>query len=615
MKKYLSIQHKLILMITLSCFIVLAIMGSALLAVDSASVKHSLKEQFVAIAKIIADQNTAALSFEDSKAATETLEAVSLESDVVLACIYDEAGKLFAMFSRPTGIQCRPELNNTGTHFASDYLHVYQDILLDSNVIGTVYLQVSLAQVEERFTTMLLVVIILVILASVVALFLARYFQGYISKPILKLASISKEISDKGDYDIHVEKETDDEIGELYSSFNDMLTQIQARIIARDNEEKLRRETEAQVRLLLESTAEAIYGVDKNGKCTFVNPACLRILGYSNSEQFLSIDPHTMLHHSTENNGDTPFKRSKIYKVIKTGEGLHVDNEMMYKSDGSLFYAEYWVYPIKSGSQIVGAVVTFIDISDRKEVEKQLKNYQEHLEEIVEKRTEEIKLAYKELEAFSYSVSHDLRAPLRAIDGFSQVLAEDYESTLDEIGKDYLTRVRQGAQKMSQLIDDLLTLSRAMRGDISREEIDLANEAMDVISDLKQTEPGRIVYFDVQKDMKAFGDPALLRVVIQNLLGNAWKYTSKQQDAHIKFACKQDNGELIYYIQDDGAGFDMRYADKLFHAFQRLHQPEDFPGTGIGLATVQRIVTRHGGKIWATSSPKKGAVFYFTLPH
>jgi PAS domain S-box-containing protein len=468
---------------------------------------------------------------------------------------------------------------------------------------------------ERRFYKMLFVVGALVILASIVALFLARYLQSIISNPVLKLAAITKDISKKGDYNLDVKKETEDEIGELYASFNDMLSQIRARQMARDAEEKLRRETEAQVRLLLESTAEAIYGVDETGKCTFVNPACLRILGYSDNNQFLNINPHTMLHQSQDGDGKTPFERSRIYQVIQTGEGLHVDNEKMYKCDGSMFYAEYWIYPIKSENQIVGAVVTFIDISDRKKVEKQLKNYQEHLEDIVEHRTEEIKLAYKELEAFSYSVSHDLRAPLRAIDGFSQVLAEDYESKLDEMGKDYLHRVRQAAQKMSQLIDDLLTLSRAMRADMSRQEIDLGNEAMDVISELKQTEPGRIVYFDVQNDIKASGDPALLRVVIQNLLGNAWKYTSKQEDAHIKFGYKQDNGEIVYYIEDDGAGFDMQFVDKLFHAFQRLHQPEEFPGTGIGLATVQRIITRHGGRIWADSTPQKGATFYFTLPH
>ncbi|MGD8558380.1 MAG: ATP-binding protein, partial [Gammaproteobacteria bacterium] len=611
---YFSIRYKLILMITAACFCSLLAMGIALLIIDRSSIKSSMHDQFISIAKILADQNTASLSFDDSNAATETLEAISLESDVVLACIYNEAGKLFANYNRAGKNQCDKEIASGNTYFSSDYLHVYQDVLLDDSVIGTVYLQISLVELHKRFLKMLLVIVVLVVLASIVALLAARYLQGIISKPVLKLASIAKDISDNGNYDVVVRKETNDEIGELYGAFNGMLVQLLIRQKARDDEEKLRRQTEAQVRLLLESTAEAIYGVDKNGNCIIVNPSCLKILGYESREKFLDLNAYSKLHQDPDIVEVVPFERSKIYQVIRTGKGVHVDSEKMYKRDGTPFYAEYWVYPIKTQGDTVGAVVTFIDITDRKEVEQKLKNYQEHLEEIVEHRTEEIKLAYRELEAFSYSVSHDLRAPLRAIDGFSQILAEDYESRLDELGKDYLERIRYGAQKMSQLIDDLLTLSRAMRGDISREEIDLASEALEVMSELKASDPERVVYFDMDKDMKVNGDPTLMRVVIQNLLSNAWKYTSKKQDAHIEFRHKSDNGELVYYVKDDGTGFDMKYADKLFHAFQRLHQPEEFPGTGIGLATVQRIITRHGGKVWANSSLKQGATFYFTLP-
>jgi PAS domain S-box-containing protein len=589
-------------------------MGIAFLMIDKASSKSALRDQFVAIAKILADQNTAALSFDDSQTATETLEAVALEVHVINACIYNDSGKLFANYARPGHSECEGEIADQKTYFASDYLHVFQPVVLDANTIGSVFVKISMDQVKERFLKMLSIVIVLVLLASIASLFIAQYLQGIISKPILKLASIAKDISDKGNYEVAVKKENNDEIGELYSAFDDMLSQIRARKKARDEEEKLRRETEAQVRLLLESTAEAIYGVDRNGMCTIVNPSCLKILGYDSMEEFLELNAYSKLHQNPNQAEHIPFERSKIYQVIQTGEGVHVDSEKMYKRDGTQFYAEYWVYPIKTHADTVGAVVTFIDITERKEVEQKLKNYQEHLEEMVDQRTDEIKLAYKELEAFSYSVSHDLRAPLRAIDGFSQMLVEDYESRLDELGKDYLTRIRHGAQKMSQLIDDLLTLSRAMRGDITREEIDLEYEAMEVMSELQASEPERVVYFEIDKDMKANADPTLMRIVIQNLLSNAWKYTSKQADAHIRFGHRHDNGEFVYYIKDDGAGFDMRYVDRLFHAFQRLHQPEDFPGTGIGLATVQRIISRHGGRIWANSIPQKGATFYFTLP-
>lgn len=226
----------------------------------------------------------------------------------------------------------------------------------------------------------------------------------------------------------------------------------------------------------------------------------------------------------------------------------------------------------------------------------------------------ELKAVNKELEAFSYSVSHDLRAPLRSIDGFSQALLEDCSEQLDTIGQDYLRRIRLATQRMGYLIDDLLTLSRVTRSDMHVESVDLSRLASRICTDLQQTHPERQVEFAIQPGLVAQGDTHLLQVVLENLINNAWKFTAKQEYAKIEFgAMPQKNGILAYFVRDDGTGFDMAYSDKLFGPFQRLHASHEFPGNGIGLATVQRIVYRHGGKLWAEAAVEQGATFYFTL--
>jgi signal transduction histidine kinase len=238
---------------------------------------------------------------------------------------------------------------------------------------------------------------------------------------------------------------------------------------------------------------------------------------------------------------------------------------------------------------------------------------QRELEQKVLERTAELEAANQELGAFSYSVSHDLRAPLRGIDGFSKALLEDYGDKLDEKGKQFLDRVRSAAQRMAELIDNLLALSQVTRGELVREQVNMSSLARSVAAELKQGEPGRDVEFDVTNDVLVEGDPRLLLIVLENLLGNAWKFTSKHSQARIDFGVANENGETIYYVRDDGAGFDMAYVGKLFGAFQRVHQAHEFQGTGIGLATVGRIVRRHGGRVWAEGEIEKGATFCFTL--
>jgi signal transduction histidine kinase len=267
-----------------------------------------------------------------------------------------------------------------------------------------------------------------------------------------------------------------------------------------------------------------------------------------------------------------------------------------------------------SGDEIGTLVVAFNEMLEEiRQQETELRSARDRLEQRVAERTAQLESANKELEAFSYSVSHDLRAPLRSIEGFSNALMEDCSDSLNEAGKDSLQRIVGSTVRMGQLIDGLLNLSRVARTEMRGRSVDLSSLAREIVADLREGENGRQVECVIAEGAVAEGDPALLRAVLQNLIGNAWKFTQKRALARVEFGFDEKSGEMKYFVQDNGAGFDMSYADKLFGAFQRLHGQSEFPGIGIGLATVQRIVNRHGGRVWAIAAPDEGATVYFTL--
>jgi len=276
----------------------------------------------------------------------------------------------------------------------------------------------------------------------------------------------------------------------------------------------------------------------------------------------------------------------------------HTKGEVVYNSEG---------HPVRFYGMVQ-------DITERKKAENEIRRLNSELEGRVIERTAQLEATNKELQAFSYSVSHDLRAPLRSIDGFTQAIAQEYQDKLDESGRDYINRVRNSVKKMSDLIEAMLSLSRLTRSEIKYETVDLSQMAKKISFELKAREPGRKVEFIIQEGVKVNGDAQMFNIVLDNLLGNAWKFTSRHPTARIEFGEKVVEGKPAYFVRDDGAGFEMEYAEKLFTAFQRLHTPEQFPGIGIGLATVQRIIHRHGGKTWAEGDVEKGATFYFTLP-
>ncbi len=349
-------------------------------------------------------------------------------------------------------------------------------------------------------------------------------------------------------------------------------------------------------RSLIEASLDPMVAISPEGTITDVNAATIKIIG-KNRDELIGTD---FFKYFTEADN----ARQSYEQVF--ANGFVTDYPLtIWRSDGSLTPVLFngTVYKDERG-KVLGVFAAARDVTAQKQAEKEIRLHATALLS-----------ANQELEAFSYSVSHDLRTPLRAIDGFSQAVLEDYSGKLDDQGKNYLQRIRSATQRMGQLIDDMLDLSNISRIEMRHETVDLSALANDVISELRNNEPSRIVECQIEPGIKIEGDVSLLRIVLSNLLGNAWKYSGKTNNPLIKFGMKQDaNGLKEFFVSDNGVGFDMAYADKLFGAFQRLHSFSEFPGTGVGLATVQRVIHRHGGSIRGEGVLGKGATFYFSLP-
>jgi len=308
---------------------------------------------------------------------------------------------------------------------------------------------------------------------------------------------------------------------------------------------------------------------------------------------------------------------SAVQPLFNGGEETIYLESWQRRKDNQKRLLAWWCRVLKDkDGKASGAISSARDITEQKLAEVEVIRLNAELERRVHERTMQLELANRELEAFSYSVSHDLRAPLRSIDGFSQALIEDYiDKPLDETARDYLQRVRRATQRMGLLIEDLLKLSRINKVEIKQETVDLSAMVRKVAEACRSDSPNKVVDLAIREGITVEGDPYLMKIAMDNLLSNAFKFTGRTAAPRIEFGSFVKDGVKGCFIRDNGAGFDMVYADKLFGAFQRLHTADEFPGTGIGLATVQRIIHRHGGKIWAEAAKSQGATFYFTLPH
>ncbi|MCI0506205.1 MAG: PAS domain S-box protein [Gammaproteobacteria bacterium] len=384
-------------------------------------------------------------------------------------------------------------------------------------------------------------------------------------------------------------------------------------ITERKQAEQALRESEERFRLLFESVAEGVFGVDLKGDCMFINPAGLRILGYTDAAQLIGKPIHQLIHHTRPDGSSCPQQECRVYRAFRENQNFYSDNEWFWRSDGSFFEVEYRSHPLRRDGKAVGSVTTFVDISERKRAEQQLQNYREQLEAMVAQRTAELEASYKEMEAFSYSIAHDLRTPLRSITSFSQILEQEAGPKLSEQELLDLRRIIKAGKYMAALIDDILELARISRTQFALETVDLSGLANTIVENFRRVDPRRSVRVDIAPNMKCKGDIRLLRIALENLFENAWKYTRKRADAHIEFGVTKKDHEKVYYVRDNGAGFDMRYIHKLFTPFGRLHKPDEFEGAGIGLVSVQSAIQRHNGRVWVESKEGEGSTFYFTL--
>ncbi|HLL00065.1 MAG TPA: PAS domain S-box protein [Myxococcaceae bacterium] len=372
--------------------------------------------------------------------------------------------------------------------------------------------------------------------------------------------------------------------------------------------EEEKRRSEQRFQVLVETAQEGIWTIDEHWRTTYVNKYMAQMLGYS-AEEMMGV--HLSRFVDEKNLLDA---RANLDQEGQAPQGV-VEDRCFVRKDGTPIWTSISTTPLfDDEGRYTGSLAMVTDITQRRAAEEQIRQLNAQLEQRIADRTAQLEFSNRELEAFAYTVAHDLRAPLRSVASFSDALVEDCGDKLDAVGRDYLRRIVNGSKRMADLIDGILSLSRVNSTELAPRKSDLSAMAYAIVEQLQGAKQDRSVRVSIQDGLTDEGDPQLLRVVLENLLGNAWKFTRDRNPAEIEFsATRNDKGVRVYQVRDNGAGFDMAYRDKLFGVFQRLHAQKEFDGNGVGLATVQRIVRRHGGRVWGEGEPGMGARFFFTL--
>ncbi len=597
----LPLRRKLLAMVLATTTIVLLASCAILVAFDLFSLRRELARELGTLSDVIAANSSAALAFDAREDAAELLRTLAAEPSIVQAALYNEEGLLFASFGSAPARAHWSESPARSQRFEHGHLVTLRPVVQQHRVLGTLVVTSDLSWWYRRMWIYTAISIGVVALAFAAATAFSAFVRRAITGPVDELARVARAVSTEGDYRVRARRFGNDEFGALTDTFNAMLERIE------QHEARLN-QSEAERKLALEASGLGTWRYHR-GTRRFISEGSLnRLLGLpaapreSSWEQWMD-----RVHPEDRGRVDEAFARS-----LQTGVDLEIEYRLM-ASDGIR-----WVRDrgrcVEAGPEVAEMAGTLLDITERKCSEEEILRLNADLERRVTQRTAELEDSNRNLEAFAYSVSHDLRAPLRIISGYAEVLLEDRGEDLPPDHKLCLGRIVDGARKMNRLIDDLLQFSRLGQQPLKLQRTSMDRLVDEVIQDF-DTEVARRQVEWIRHPLPAIEcDPGLMRQVLYNLVSNALKYSRPRSPAVIEIGSRRSASDELFFVRDNGVGFDSSASTRLFGVFQRLHSAQQFEGNGVGLATAARIIRRHGGRIWAESQPDQGATFFVSLP-
>jgi PAS domain S-box-containing protein len=642
MRPFNNLRYKLGAIIVLSSGIALCVLCASILTYDLRSSRVSLSDRLSTLAAVLGDNSAAALAFHDGDAATDVLKALHSERSIVSSCLYDKAGKLFAQYQRsisPGRLDCPPSTPNARRDDRY-YMSAVRPVVSGGEIVGTVYLQSDLLELRYRWKRFAgLAIALLVVSLALSAAAGWMLLKGILGR-IAELARTMGLVSAKKDYNVRVRRTSDDEIGQLSAGFNEMLAEVGTREeklqlhrlrLEAELEERRRindelsryrehledlvqqrtaalESKEEDLRLVLDSTAEAIYGLDLAGRCTFCNPAWLRMFGFHRVEEVIGQDMHGLIHHHTREGKVLTTEDCRMRQVIATGDGVIVDDEVLWRVDGTCFPAEYRSHPQVVGGVTVGAVVIMLDITDRKALEDELRSSKEAAE-----------AANRAKSMFLANMSHEIRTPMNGVLGFSQLMLGDVH--LNDQQRSHLNTINRCGEHLLSLLNDILEVSKieAGRTTLNPGGFDLHALIGDLEAMFRMRTDGKELDFIVESlgpiPRHVIGDEGKLRQVLINLLGNAVKFT---ETGGVALRIRVENNgpstlRLEAEVEDTGSGISQDEIGSVFQYFEQTQSGRrSGMGTGLGLAISRAFVRLMGGDLTVRSQVGKGSVFSFT---